>query len=576
MKSYKKGFFILCLFLTSAVLSGQVLNDSQIPQDGHWIYDSIIRLTTESGSAFMTSKEPLSISELKFYFEQVDYDTLSESGKTLYKRVHDYLYTNESAYTDNAFAIDTEAVLNTELYTKNNSDIPWTFTYNNNGNLFTAPIRFGFGNLITVESHFFFGKNYFASKDPDNFTNVPLSFNDIRFHFPTFAYISFSRQFEGWGMNFHIGKQGKSIGNTQTGSIIYNNTFETDMYSSLSIYSKSVKVTFDVSQVSYNQFLYLHQYEFKPADSLRLEFLEGSMINDTFSLRQLNPFMVMHSFMGNYEQMTSIEHRYYNESKVCAYLGLDFDWVPFKNSRIYGLYAMTEMQLPTELYNNGLLLPDGFGIQLGYEQTIPASKGYFDAGLEVVYASPFLYVKQTPETSLIRLRYYNETPDLNSSEPVATWIGSPFGPDCFAVQTSVAYDDNEKWSLKLGYLFKIHGDNYDEMLWGDNYEAAYDELGNPANVNVYNYYPLAKYKIAIDDEEDQSRLDEIIDEARELWMSGTPEYTNQITVDAAYNVTESVSLAGKLSYSLIFNCNNTAGSTQHGFEAALSCKVKLF
>lgn len=585
MKSqHRKLFLIVCVLVLGCTLYAQVLNNAQVLESGHWVYDALMKLNVEEGNVLLTVTEPLSITEIEYYLEQIDTDNLSEAGKALYNKTKAFISDKKAMYSDNGFSADIGAIVNPELCFKSNSNIPWSYNYNYNGNLFTAPVLLGFGDYIAIESDMYVAKNYFAAQAADNLTNIPLSFSDIRFHFPTFAYISIAKQFDGWGLNFQIGKQGKSTGQTKTGSIIYNDTFETDMYSALSIYSKILRATFDVSQISYDQFLYLHQYELKPFSNLRVELIEGSMINGTFSLRQLNPFMVMHSFMGNYENKTPLESKYYNESNVCAYLGFNFDWVPVRNSRIYGLYAMTEMQLPTELHDDGLVLPNGFGIQLGYEKNIPVSKGWWTAGIETVYTSPFLYIKQTPRTSLVKLRYYNETPDLNSTHPVATWIGSPFGPDCFAVQTSVSYDDSEKLSVSLSYLFKVHGDNYDTMLWYDDEDP--DAVPNHSEgtvyqldeeVEVYNYYPLAKYKLEKDETNpDQDRLDEIIREARDLWMSGIPEYTHQVTLDAAYSVSETVSLAGRFVYSLVFNCGNTAGSTQQGVEATLSCKIKLF
>ena len=104
----------------------------------------------------------------------------------------------------------------------------------------------------------------------NNFTNIPYGSNHIDFNLPCFSYGSTGAFFDNWGISFHMGKQGMQLGNTKLGSIVYNNTFETDFYSELSIFSERLKYSLNVSQIDNETFLYLHQLDTRPAKNFRL------------------------------------------------------------------------------------------------------------------------------------------------------------------------------------------------------------------------------------------------------------------------------------------------------------------
>lgn len=573
MLKMKKNSLLLILFFLCTTLHAQIINDAQVIQSGHWIYDAMTRLQMEDGTVQFTATEPESAVELLFYLEQIDEESLSVSGKELYEKARTFLTTKESFYSDEAFSAGFTGFINPELCYKSNPEIDWTYNYNFRDNFLTlTPVYVGFGNSVAFQLDVFAGKQYFAAREPDNFTNIPLAFNDIRTYYPTFCYGGFAKHFNGWGLSFHTGKQGRTIGHTKTGSIIYNDTFESDMYATMSLWSRRFKAVFDVVQMSWNQFLYFHAVEAKPLNNLRLRVSEGSLLHGSFQIKSLHPINIMHSYAASNDNKSDMESHYYNVANYGSYLGIDFEWIPWKNTRLYGLCSITEMQLSNELVGKFASIPNGIGAQFGADQIVPLREGQITGNVEAVYTSPFQYINQTPGDSFCRLRYYNEMPDLNTSEPVATWLGTPYGPDCFAISTSVGYDNIKNWSVELSYLFKIHGDNTAEMLW---YNPSEQIEYNKNTVTVYNYYPFTKYVIA-SDIGDEEGMNAAMKEGREMWMSGIPEYTNQISVNAAYNVNERISLAGKFTYSYVINSRNTSDVIEHGFEAAASCRIKLF
>ena len=326
----------------------------------------------------------------------------------------------------------------------------------------------------------------------------------------------------------------------------------------------------DVVQVDNSKFFYLHQLDIRLLRNLRFGMIEGSLLNSDFELRYLNPFMLMHQFgsWNDYRsKLTEEEWKKYGEGRFCAYLAFTLEWIPFKNLRFYGLYAQNEiLDLGGSREDSALSVPDSLGGQLGCEFDIPLKNGYLKNWIEGIYTSPFLYVKQSPEWSLYRSRIDMQAPD--KKDEVASWMGSPFGPDCFAVTFKSSYEPFEKWKLDAGYLFKIHGENTAENLF------------NPANRNIkdgdkenaiWGYYPRVKYEVAQNDDERIAARDE----GRNMWMSGVREYTHQISVNANYDLLDNLSFYGQIVYTFVINNNNIQNNFAHGAEFTLALSYNV-
>lgn len=580
----KKIIFLSCFLWTSLFLFAETHDNTKVIQSGNRIYNDLYILFNESGLSHFIDNQPMSIGEIKFYFEDIDYESLSESGKRLYKNVADFLQHEDNLFKsklvkdeeikEQNLRLFINLKVTPEIYYRTDKSLPWTFDYNIKDFTLSFPVIMGFDDYFTIQSDFFIGKNYTMTQAEESFTNIPLSGDDFEFLFPKFAYGSVGKTFDTWGFNFHAGKEGVTLGKTEIGSIIYNKTFETDFYSELNFYTKRYKYTMFVNQVDQETFLYLHQLNFRPFKNLRFSALEGSLLNSPFELRYLNPLMIMHSF-GSWTQhdyqMTENEIKYYDEGHFCAYLGLSFDYVPLRNFRVYGLFAQTEiLDLGGSRNPEALSTPDGLGGQLGLEYTFGMQNGGFlKANLEASYTSPYLYVKQSPEWSLYRTRE-----EMQTSGDVISWIGSPFGPDCFATQLKLNYEPNNKWNVTFGYLFKVHGENTAERMF--NPETQRINIGTEENPEwIWIHYPYAKYKRASENN-DQKGIDDSVNQARYMWMSGIPEYTHSLSLAAEYKITEHINVAGNLAYTFILNSDNISENLKKGLEIALSFQYKLF
>ncbi len=579
-----KLIFVICVLTISVCMNlfAVTLNDTQIIKSDHWIYDALYLLFTKSGKTCPGNSFPITVGELKFLLKQIDTSELDSQTMNLYTETYNFLY--ESSDFGKRFGLSSEETdflrfggsiqVTPEMYLKTNNDITWHTFINDpyfKNDFASSQIFVGFDNYFTMETDFYYGKNLDSARSNENWFNLAMKPSDSDYLLPRFAYGSTGFVKDNWGLSFHIATSGLTIGKTQTGSIIYNRTFETTAYTELNIYSNRFSYALDVSQIDYNRFMYLHHVEIRPFDNLKLSVIEGGMAASSFEIRYLNPFMLIHSFrpIGEYMQIED-PNTYGADRKYCAYLGISSEFVPCKNLRIYALWAQNEIQIPFDLKTDfGRLFADGFGIQAGAETFLSGGGNrIWKINLETIYTLPYLYIKQSPQSSLYRARkkftYYYEG-------VVNSWIGTPFGPDCFALQANLSCNSIGKWSADLSYILAIHG----EMGFGIFTDSrwAFQQNGK----TYYAYYPLIKDR-AIKAGVINSSLTtaDCIKEARNHLLTGTLEYRNDIVLNGSYVLNDYCEFAAQFVYTFIFNCNHIKSNFQQGVELAFSATLKYF
>lgn len=553
----KKIFIVLVTFLT-AFLSAKSGNSTQIIKSGHWVYDDLEVLCMESKTEYFFETQPMTIGEIMFYFKRIPYEDLSSNGKLLYEKIKAFLTKNEDFFPEQELRLFGNVKLNPEFYFKSNTDINWTFDYYLKDFFITIPVIMGFSDYVTIEPDFIIGKNQPSIQKPRNFTNVVYGGDQFEFLLPRFAYGAAGHAFDKWGVNFYFAKEGLQIYNTQLGSIVYNRTFETDAYCSLNLYTEYLKYSLHVAEVDNTRFLYLHQLNLRPFKWLKLNVLEGSLLNAPFEIRYLNPFMLMHQF-GSWEQydhlLTENESNYYGEGRFSAYFALMFEVMPFKNFKIYGMYAQNEiLDLGGSRSEQALSVPDSLGAQIGLQYNfLLNNKGIIKTYLEGVYTSPYFYIKQSPEWSL-----YRDRANMQCDGHTITWIGSPFGPDSFAVLLKADYDSQEKWTAGCSYTFLIHGENTAAALFSQKKTLEDGE-------EIYSYYPYTQYKLA---GEDAEKRREAKDKGRYMWMTGNLTYKNQLKLYGSYSFLDNLTAYGQGAYTIQIKENDVI----HGIE--LGCGVE--
>lgn len=576
----KKKIVSICitLMLCSALFSN-VINDAQIIPPESSLYSDFLKLQANAKVFSFTNNTPLSVNELKFYLKQYDYDSLDDYGKFLYDKVYDQLYTKEDLFPNvQDFHLTVHPQLNLEFYYKTNKDIPWSFDYYFKDNIITAPLNIGYGDIIAMGGNFFLGKNYIAASRNDNFCNFPLNITDnfdpldVEFYFPTFAYACFGKAYDNWGFNLHAGKQGKSIGQTLTGSIIYNKTFETDAYFELDFFTPIVKFTMDVVHVSSNRmdniqqgsnterYLYLHQFDIRLFKKVKFSIMEGSLVVNPFSLRFLNPLPFMHQFGGWLNYSTEENKNIYRETNFCADFAYMLEYTPVTDLRLYAIYNQIEMQLPYERGNSwGRYYPNSIGLQAGADYSLfLQNNDSLNFAAEFVYNSPYMYIKQTPSASLYKFRI-----DMQTKERVYSWIGSPYGPDCIGGIFDIEYK-HPKFSAGLGYTLLVHGQNDYSIFESMTEDGKY-----------YDYYPSVEYKLRKEGYTTDEDEDALYQKAMSMKISGIQQITNSLSLKGSYIFNEQFELNGQILFDYIINSNHQKNNNDFGVEFDIAFTYKI-
>ena len=559
--------------------ASQGYSSQQLVPAGHWVYDSISALCLETKFLSIADNAPLSVQELKFYLSCIDYDSLSYGGKLLYDKTLDFLNERKFAINLKPVKIGVNLELNPTVLARTNDQIEWSMATDYTGKIiksdkallktdtnpdglsssalmtdgdavessftvsdFTTalaviPVTFDIDDKFIIETQFSLGPSQFGLLKDDYFNhNLRYDLSQYDFYTPKVANASFTHVFDsGWGFNLHVARSGLQIGNTSTGSIIYNSTFDTNVYFHTEIFSRRFKYEMNVIEINHSdneeKFMYLHSMEVIPWKWLKIGFLEGTLINGGFSLRYMNPLMILHSF-GTWTEMNSDwEEKVYGEAHTCAYMGLSLEILPCRNTRIYVLYSQDEIQPPNELTSDsGRSYPDGWGYQAGLEIKIPEEHGgWYSTGFEAIYTTPFLYIKQAKEWSLYSYRYNMQS---NGSTPLCSWIGTPFGPDAIGFQTKFGYTMPKKWSAEANYLFLAHGTNS---------FGIFSNYGHDAENRYYNnYYPAVKLKTG------ELTAEEAANIARDFRLTGTVQFTNQLAVKGSYSFNDHITAKAQL------------------------------
>ena len=191
------SFVIAFCLIFNGFLHAKVINDGQIIPPKSQIYEDFLKLQSNSKLFSFTNNTPLSVSELKFYLKQYDYDNLDEYGQYLYDKLYDQLYEKEDLFPNfQDFHFTLHPQLNLEFYYKTSKDIPWGFEYYFKDNIISAPLNIGYGDNVAMGANFFLGKSYIKAALNSNHCNVPVEFNPFSIHsqadfyFPTFARVS--------------------------------------------------------------------------------------------------------------------------------------------------------------------------------------------------------------------------------------------------------------------------------------------------------------------------------------------------------------------------------------------------
>jgi len=566
MKSIKLKLSILISFLFFEISSFAVPRGSQeLVPSGHWIYDSLMAICLESGIVNFADCAPLSIQELKLYLSEIDYEKLSDAGKTDFNKINKYFEESNISVGNDILSIGISPTLNTEGFYKSNDDIDWVFDRYERSHFLDMPATITCGDYFTMSMDVYLGENRGMSLHDDNYTNIPVAADEVDVNFPDDGYFSTGKMLtEKTGIGFQIGKGERSIGQNTLGSIIYSNHLTGVSYAQFEAYCPSFKYTGSVAQFNVDKYYYSHQIDVRLFKKLQVTFYEALIVNHSMELRFLNPWMVFHGFSPWRDYAPDQDD---TEDHTGDYFCVKAQYTPIKNLRLYGNFAMTQYQTSYELEKWPTdVTPNGLGFQFGSEYYVPVNQGRLRFSLEGSIADPYLYIKESPNWTFVRT--YSE--NIGDQAIFYEWIGSPFGPDTAAAEAKISYEVPEKYSIDLTYLFMARGEMsgnkvFENLEWGGQYtDFPYRDGENDGKDNVKDWaYP---------DNSAQGH-----DEAKRrqglTCPSGTAELVNRISSRMTLYPNDWLTIAFQPAYVLIFNHNNESGKTEHGFEFALSTKI---
>lgn len=543
-------FFFAALIPLSAVpRSAQEL----VPCNS-WVYDSLTAISLEKGIINFADNAPLTIQQIKLYLFEIDYDSLSDQGKTEYDRIQSYCKEQNWSFNADILSVGLEPSVNPEAFYKSNDDIDWIFDRYSRKGFLDAPAVFSCGDYFTMSCDLAFQQNKGMSLHDDNYTNIPVSIDQADVNFPSSAYFSTGAKItENTGVSFQLGLGPRSVGRSLTGSVILSEYLTGTSWAELTAYSHNLRYTGSVTQFNVDKYLYLHELDARLFHKLSVTVMEGMLVYAPLELRFLNPWTIFHG-MSPWRDYDNTDDD--PESNTCAYMCFKLSYVPVDGVRIYGLYAQDQYQTYFERTNWSTDVPDGLGGQLGVETYIPFAQGYIHTTLEGYYADPYLYIKEDPNWSLVRT--YSE--NIGDKAIFYEWIGSPFGPDTIAGELKTGYEVPQKYSVDLTYLFMARGEMagtkiFNSDYWGGQKTAT---LSSDSTTDEYKSWPF-----------------NWSDKRGYTTPTGTPEYVNRISVRGTWQARKWLTVAVQPGYVFIFNHNNEEGETAQGFEIALAVECSL-
>lgn len=550
--------FILCAYHLSA------RGAQELVESGHWIYDSLTALSLETRILNFSGTAPLSIQQIKLILDEYDYDSLSESGRADYDRIIRYCDEEPLGLVfSDIVTLGVEPELNFEGFYKTNDDIDWVYDRYERNPVIDAPFSVSVADYVTLKMDVHLSQNKGAMQHNDNYTNILTSPDDFDINFPDYGYLSTGKMFtKKTGFRFDIGSGTTSVGRTLTGSMIWSDYLTGTSYARLEIFSPNFKYTGGITQFNVDKYFYHHQMDIRLFKKFQISFIEGLLVNSSMELRYLNPWTIFHGFAAWRDYGPDFGDDDYDdpENHTCDFFGINFQFTPIKNTRFYGLFAMTQFQTPYETSNWGdSPTPNGLGFQGGNETYIPFGRGRFHFAIEGSWADPYLYIKESPNWSMVRT--YSE--NMGDKAIFYEWLGSPFGPDTISGELTVGYEIPDKWSLDFIYLFMARGEQsgtnvFDNINWG----------GQDTRFETAEDYKSWAYP-------DLSQAD--WEEKRDaVCPTGTPEFVNRLSLRGTYRFNQNIKFTFQPSYVVIINNNHERGENAYGFEIAGSLNISLF
>jgi hypothetical protein len=507
-----------------------------IVSPGDPLLEDLRQVVREQGESFLSLTPPLSGREIQTILEGIDPSALSSSARLRYHRIFDRLVP-ALLYESPIFSAALHINLALEGRFRSNTAVPWQKKDNTSQALLALPAHLFFSNALVIFIE------PLAAADPWYYNHPPSSWgSNIPWEAARFDLNMPLRAFAAAGgswWSFQIGRDRLSFGPGRTGNMAVSDNPDYYDFARLSFFSGVVKYSMLVSQMpleagpliadpaalggnllmeTTRRYFYLHRLDFRFFRKLSVGVSEGLMAgNASLELRYLNPAAVFHSFFSwrDYPQ--------WGEGDMNGSLfSLDLEWAFLPGWVLYSQIVMNEFSTPYETKRFPDQPPPGMGYLLGAEYAGTLFERSVSCYAELVYADPFLYTLSSPFASMIWMR---RSSDLGNKDLRYAYFGHGEGRDMFLAALGVSAV-SEKLALSLDMSFKRQGER--GILWD------WSTLGGG-----------------------------------EKSPSGTPETRFKALFSAEYKILPSLTLAGCLGGTVIFDAAHVKGNREYGIETGL-------
>ena len=326
-----------------------------------------------------------------------------------------------------------------------------------------------FGWLMTgVYGNF----SFFGSKPSDLPGYIQYPNSSFAPDFPYKAGASIGNDY----ISFIIGRYPHSIGNGISGNLVIGDNFTYQELLALSLttdyFTYNISVTRFDQQVNVpnidnpnyttfsrqeftgeQQYRVVHRFDVNLWNKARVAIDLGTIYNTSFGLdpRFFYPFMNHHNYFNytNYEEMTEFD-------EANNIMGLEVEITPFKGFGIAAQFVLDQAQM---YFEDGDSLPAAYGALLNFKYSKNIGGGTFNAWLEGVYTSPYLYLNGK--------RYTDGTIEYNLDYVVgyhiqykdsAGFSGYVYGPDSLVFSLGGEYIAPDSiWTIGGNIQYRVQG-----------------------------------------------------------------------------------------------------------------------
>lgn len=468
-------FVSLFFFLSS--LFGKEINRAGIVPAASEFYAMADYLYAESMFAPPSHSRPWSIDEFTSILERIDRGSLSQAGMRTYDQLQRGLRNINDSFkfmeeSDISAGLGFQVFLEGYAHTNTkqfDQEEDWPFGYNERAPAAKLWMELSLHSWLYTYLDLEYKKNRFGAIDDSDEDEADSSviygseFNsnlfDVQFVDFETPYRAF-QTFGGEGWNFSLGRDLLEWGNGETGNLIlgshadyhdhmrfvsYHDNFKYEISYVFLEHPDLLEVDDEVPSEGFKAFLG-HRIEFRPLPQILISATENVMYQNTaLNPQYLNPVYIFHNLN--------------NRSMFNAIASLEFDIMLKKGIGLYYQLAIDQARAPLESNSQ----PNTFGHLGGLRLTVPAASGYFHGGIELVYTSPYLYLRDLVDFKAFRRQFVIGY----GFKPVEKFLGYEYGSDAMVLNAVLGYDLPGKFRTGLELFYMRHGENTLQTVIGD-------------------------------------------------------------------------------------------------------------